>query len=212
MVYMNAFAKIMTIIAGIIIIVSCIKTPPDKWTKDYYAYQMGAIINGQEFHEARDYYYGSSYGFLKIEIVGKDSSTVWYVSWDGVGKAFYSNPRKNGSFYYFHFHLLFVKELNKDLCLSFLALPQDLEFNVILSSDSLYCGIPLVQGDLVNNLSHYQIKEGTIKLGAFNSTDNGWPVNSDTVTFSFIAENDSGERLVVENGYCKAYSLLGVYE
>jgi len=138
-----------------------------------------------------------------------------WVSWQGFNRELYSDPKRKGPSYSFYFVLVYDLELNNASCIEFVGLAGEVGLDYIYSPD--YHGTPLVKGYLgINNTyenNHcYWIKEGTIALGNFLLKNNGYDVNSDMVTFSFIAENDSGERLVLEDGYCKAYSNRGVYE
>jgi len=201
--------KPILLLVGIIIVLSCSKTPA-KWTKDYYDYQMGAIINGEEFHEAYQFLlgpYGKEYGF-QMYYLSIEGNNMVCVSWKGGDRYFYSNPKKKGLSYSFHFDIFYDIEINDASCLNFIGLADTVNtYNIWRYPDSFYHGIPLVQGSLWGDENYYQIIEGSIDLGRFRND-----VNIDQVSFNFIAESDSGERLVVEDGYCKAYSNRGVYE
>ena len=193
---MQRIAQLLVIVGLIVILSSCQK--PQKWTGNYYDYQCGFVVNGVEYHG--NYYSGltagACYGFSKLSRDGVLVSILW----EGFKISF--SPWRNDNIWSDwndYYHLYFELFIDPDTFKS----SQQVYFT---GGDYYpYPGKPVVHGYLVRTYRLvYNIVEGSITFGPEGFDD--YHRNKDTVYFEFTAENESGEVLVVTDGYCKAFS------
>ena len=197
------------LLACLIVICSSCKKTPAKWDRDYYGYQIGAYINGVEYHEYRHWStilsrYGSDLGFSREYSANRDTVRVY---WQGWRRAFFSKPNESGISYCLIFAFVSDTEyFSSTNPIFFHGCDEDVYpyvYPSVNNPDVFKSGIAVVNGGLirVDDEVFYRIKEGNITFGEF---DDDSFLNKDKVTFEFTAENDNGDVLEVKDGYCNA--------
>ena len=181
-----------------------------RWEKNYDSYQIGAYINGKEFHEAppRRFSFNSpetmTCGFSYYDedslVIITDSFSYNCLWMDAKGKDFYECRIyiKLDKFSYkpndtYHFN-----------CTTY----QD-NFNLFRGQYKYFEDLPLVLG-YFKKQPYYEpyffVTEGEISIGAFD--DDGH--NIDSVHFNLKAEDENGNVIVVKHGYCKKYAVISL--
>ena len=177
-----------------------------KWNKDYYSYQFGAYINGKEFHNSWiGLFHGPNdleFGFRKHErdsliMISIFSGGYLWVDENDKNRydldivvALKSSSYTPGDTYFFdgrradkHFDVgHFIRG----------------EYETLEPFPYVACTIFIPPRE---NNKTLIATEGQITIGEFDADGH----NLDTVYFNFRAEDEDGNVLVVENGYCKQY-------
>ena len=180
---------------------------PSGWDKDYYDYQIGAIINGKEYHEAPE---EQGWWFDVVSdacgFTCEKYDSLYFISNTMTGIYEFTDSINNESYD-------LAVEIITDSA-SFIA-NKNFFFNGIVREfhwdQALYNGeyekletLPIVWGVFTNTsvkgYRGYLIKEGSISTGSFF---NGR--NAETIFFDFLAEDEKGEVIEVKKGYCKQY-------
>ena len=191
---------------------SCSKYPyQTRWKKDYDSYQIGAYINGKEFHEAPRHKYFAPYepetihcGFRYYE---KDSLVM-------IEDVFSSHcpwmDAKGKEFYDWGFYMIIDKSSYKpNDTYSFNSSRTDPDYYTLFFRGEYECfeDLPLVVGSFKKR-PYYEplffVTEGEISFGSFDEDGR----NKDAVHFNLKAEDEDGNVIVVKHGYCKKYATL----
>ena len=186
-----------------------------RWDKDYYAYKMGAMINGVEYHEyaAKQLFLPqfNSCGF-EMEDYGNlvlihDCMEGFYSWWSVDEKRQYSwdiciimekdsfvpgmsfNFDGTGGYLEYWLGVIQRKEYDKFDSLPMICGSMRNLTGKIVDGRSLQISAPIVEGE--------------ITFGTFDGAGH----NADVVTFNYRAQYDDGEELVVKDGYCYYYRV-----
>lgn len=172
-----------------------------KWAaQDYYSYSQGAYINGVEYHMVGYIVFGTN--FVGFHHYNCDNLVGFHgCHWHG---GLSSNPR--GERQYSWEFLIITDTINfyKGACFSFFdnggKLKDYLRIFTSVPYGEHYNGPQVVMATIydLDKKTNYTAKEGRIIV---NSTK----INENDVDFDFVAENEDGERLVIEKGYIKGF-------
>ena len=191
--------RLVLVICGMILIGSCNDPCVSKgWDKDYYDYQLGAYINGIEYHEWRSFFYPVDMGFYMMQ---RDSLLLISPAPDLHFKCqkdeYYcdiiiivnNSTYKAGDTYSFNRTVWEYDYFN--------------EFR--RGKYELFGNLPFVIAAFTKSPPYENVSfistDGVITLGAFDEDGH----NSDVIRFSLKAEDEYGNSLKVEDGYCKKY-------
>lgn len=196
-------------LAGLLLTWSCFGSLDSQkgWDKDFDAYQIGAYINGEEFHESRNSLLSSRYNYYGFDLSHKDSLIMIRLV---TGNRFWMNSK--GQTVYDWTIVLVIDESSY--------IPGSTYFFSDRYADGTHCllafgrrefdlfePLPFVMCYFVNNPFYenrdnpFIVTEGKITIGSFDEYD----MNADTIYFDLKAEDKNGNILDIKNGYCKKF-------
>lgn len=191
-----------------VVAISCQKLKiPDHWTRDYYSYDHGAMINGKEFHERR---LGNRryIGFLSR----RNNDQIAFASHTIFGELV-SKPYKADVSYSYDIKV-FVDTVNyypgKTLYFNGNDVYNDSILNKFTNPDEYgKLEVPFVSGIVRSGDKEYIMREGSITFGAFakwaEEYDEGY--NVDPVRFECKAYCGD-EMLDMRDCYVNKYSIF----
>ena len=191
--------RLVWVICGMILIGSCNEPDAFKgWDKDYEDYQLGAYINGIEYHESRSFFHPVDIGFYMMQ---RDSLLLIRPAADLHFKCqkdeyfcdimiiVNNSTYKAGETYSFNRTVWEYDYFN--------------EFR--RGKYEIFGNLPFVIAAITKSPPYENVSfvstDGEIILGAFDKDGH----NSDVIRFSLKAEDENGNSLKVEGGYCKKY-------
>lgn len=169
-----------------------------KWNADYYSYSQGAYINGVEYHMVGNILFGTN--FSGFHIIYRDHFVYFRGAHWGGGLS--SSP--NGEQEYWLEFLIITDTISfyKGAQFTFYDIGGELDDYghrfLSVPYGEHYEGPQVVMATVFSseNEKLYKAKEGRIIINSTSEYRND-------IEFDFIAEDEDGERLVVEKGYIK---------
>ena len=196
-------------LAGLLLTWSCFGSldNPKGWDKDFDAYQIGAYINGEEFHESRNSVLSGKYNYCGFWRSHRDSLIMIRLL---TGNRCWMNSKGQKVY---NWEVILI--LNKSSYI-----PGSTYSFCGRYSDATHCStvferrefdffepLPFVMCYFVNNPFYenrdnpFIVTEGEITIGSFDEYD----LNADTIFFNLKAEDKNGIILDIKDGYCKKF-------
>lgn len=176
-------------------ITSCLS---QKWNTDYYSYSQGAYINGAEYHMIGYIVFGEN--FCGFQIVYHDNFVYFRGFHEDGGLSSTPNGEQK---YRLDFLIItdtisFYKGAQFSFCDNGGKLTDYSRSFICVPYGEHYEGPQVVMATVydLEKKELYKAKEGRIIINSTSESRND-------VEFDFIAEDEDGERVVVEKGYIK---------
>ena len=201
----------------LIILPSCSKMwngwKKQGWEKGYDSYQIGAYINGVEFHETPGSLFTGIINYCGFRIIHKDSLImIENVRGNRFWTNYNSNYNRNAVVYDWEVAIVldsasYTPGDTYSFCGKICPLLATSSIDFLRGEFDLFEPLPFIACSFIqtpvyeNRDNPFVATEGEITIGSFD--ENG--KNADTIFFDLKAEDKDGNVLDIKEGYCKSF-------
>lgn len=216
-VHHNICGVIIVVLVGVSLTWSCFGTTDNQEgrSRDYESYQIGAYINGVEYHESEYRIFGQTSEYYGFSFSRKDS-LVMIRTYTGyrVWRPFKGNEHYDWEVVMVLDSTSYTPGDTYSFCGKICPSDVFAHLDFMKGDRDLFEPLPFIACSFIktpvyeNRDNPFIATEGEITIGGF---DKGG-FNADTIFFSLKAEDKDGTILDIKDGYCKKfYDPFGLY-